>query len=84
MCKESNNIVRCGTHTMVKSISHVNEAVVNFDVSFFDVNMDISMVNLSRESPVTSTTSVSCSKRVIYHSKKVRCNCTYWQSCKSS
>lgn len=43
MCKESNNVVRCGSHAMVKSISHVNEAMVNFNVSFFDVNMDISL-----------------------------------------
>lgn len=41
MCKES-NIIRCGSHTIVKSISHVNEAVVNFNVSVFDVDMDIS------------------------------------------
>ena len=35
-----------------KGISHVNEAMVNFNVSFFD------------ESPVIRTTPITCSKRV--------------------
>ena len=36
-------------------------------------------VTLSRESPVTRTTSISCSKRVIYHGKSVPCNRTLYR-----
>lgn len=58
-----------------KGISHVNQAVVNFNVNFFDVNMDISHGKfIAGKSGHTH----------IYHSKIVPCNRTYWLSCKSS
>ena len=49
-------------------------------IGFSPLGRDISqLVNLSRESQVTRTTSIYRGKRVIYHGKSVPCNRTYYR-----